>query len=87
VFNDAGTANATAGFTFNKTSNLVNVTGNINSSGNIVATANLFYSGNILVARSLTVGTRTTPVTIPLLAGGNVTILTRSGNTNVQVTT
>jgi hypothetical protein len=87
LFNDDGSANGTAGFTFIKTSNLVTTTGNL-SAANVIATANLYYNGNILVARSLTVGTRgDTPVTIPLIANGNIVILTRSGNTNVQVTT
>jgi hypothetical protein len=86
LFNDNGSANGTAGFTFIKTSNLVTTTGNL-SAANVIATANLYYSGNILVARSLTVGTRDTPVTIPLVAQGNIIVLTRTGNTNVQVTT
>ena len=65
---------------------LISATGNV-TAGNVVAAGNLFYSGNILVARSLLVGTRTTVATIPLGAGGNVTILTRTGNTNVVVST
>lgn len=65
---------------------LISATGNV-TAGNVVATANLYYNGNILVARSLTVGTRTTPTSIPLTAGGNIIVLTRTGNTNVQVTT
>ena len=68
-------------------SGVVSATGNITTAGNVVATGNLYYSGNILVARSLTVGTRATAQTIPLTAGGNLVLLTRAGNTNVQVTT
>lgn len=62
-------------------------TAKVQVTGDIRATGNLYYNSNILVARSLTVGTRTTPQSIPLVAGGNVSILTRTGNTNVQVTT
>jgi hypothetical protein len=69
-----------------RTAGLISATGNVSGS-NVVASGNLYYSGNILVARSLQVGTRTTVATIPLGAGGNVIVLTRTGNTNVIVTT
>ena len=69
-----------------RTVGLISATGNVSGS-NVVASGNLYYSGNILVARSLQVGTRTTVATIPLGAGGNVIVLTRTGNTNVIVTT
>jgi hypothetical protein len=60
---------------------LGNVTG-----GNIIATGNLFYNGNNLVTRSLTIGTRSSPVTILLTAEGSFNVLTRSSG-NVTVTT
>jgi hypothetical protein len=69
-----------------RTVGLISATGNVSGS-NVVASGNLYYNGNILVARSLQVGTRTTIATIPLGAGGNVIVLTRTGNTNVIVTT
>jgi hypothetical protein len=68
------------------TAGLISATGNVSGS-NVIASGNLYYSGNILVARSLQVGTRTTVATIPLGAGGNVIVLTRTGNANVIVTT
>ena len=37
IFNDDGLANASAGFTFNKTNNSVAVTGNINVTGDVIA--------------------------------------------------
>jgi len=42
-FNDLGSLSGTAGFTFNKTSNLVTVGGNI-TAGNILPSANITYS-------------------------------------------
>ena len=67
------------------TNGIVSATGNI-TGGNIIATANLYYNGNVLVTRSLTVGTRSTSVTIPLTANGSFQVLTRSSG-NVTVTT
>lgn len=61
-------------------------TAKVQVTGDIRASGNLYYNGNILVARSLQVGTRTVATTIPLGAGGNVVLLTRTGNTNVLVT-
>ena len=54
VFNDSGLANATAGFTFDKTSNAVVITGNITaanmvSSGVLSATSNIRGLSNIVV--------------------------------------
>jgi hypothetical protein len=63
----------------------VTASGNI-TGGNVIATANLYYNGNVLVTRSLTVGTRSSPVTIPLTANGSFSVGTRSSG-NVTVTT
>ena len=46
VFNDAGVANATAGFTFDKTANAVAVTGNV-TGGNILTGGSISATGNI----------------------------------------
>jgi hypothetical protein len=46
IFNDAGIANATAGFTFNKTSNAVTVTGTI-TGGNVATGGTISSTGNI----------------------------------------
>lgn len=78
--------NGVSGSTTNITVGSANGT-NTTVNGNLSTTGNLYYNGNILVARSLQVGTRSTVATIPLGAGGNVSILTRAGNTNVIVTT
>ena len=67
------------------TSGTVSALGNI-TGGNIIATANLYYNGNVLVTRTLTVGTRSTSVTIPLTANGSFSVGTRSSG-NVTVTT
>lgn len=64
---------------------VVSATGNI-TGNNIVAAANLYYNGNVLVTRTLTVGTRSSPVTIPLTANGSFSVGTRSSG-NVTVTT
>jgi hypothetical protein len=54
IFNDSGIANATGGFTFNKTSNAVTVIGtitggNVDTAGTVSATGNV-TGGNILTA-------------------------------------
>jgi len=69
------------------TSGRVITTGNV-VGANIVATGNLYYNSNILVTRSVLVGTRTTPVTIPLSDNGSFNVLTRDvGNVVVTTTT
>jgi hypothetical protein len=73
------------------TSGSASITGTVNASGNIIggnviAVGNLYYNGNNLVTRSLTIGTRSSPVTISLTAAGSFNVLTRSSG-NVTVTT
>ena len=63
---------------------------NINSTGNVVA-ANLvtnggLYIGNTLFTRTLTVGTRVTPVTVPLASNNSFNVLARTGNVTVLTT-
>jgi hypothetical protein len=81
IISATGTVTAGNIATGGTASALGNVTG-----GNIIATANLYYNGNVLVTRSLTVGTRSTPATIPLTANGSFSVGTRSSG-NVTVTT
>jgi hypothetical protein len=84
LFNDSGIANASAGMTFNKVSNLLTVggiinSGPLNSSGNIVAngkifaqdfiTSNAVVTGDVLHAVSGNIGT---PVGVLTLRLGNV---------------
>ena len=67
------------------------ITGSLSVTGNITGS---YFLGNgsqltgIVTGRSLTVGTRTAPVTIPLTAAGTFTVSTRnSGNVVINVTT
>ena len=79
LFNDNGNANATAGFTFNKTSNLVTMTGNlITANANLgnAATANYFIgSGNNLsnIQGANVTGAVAYATTANAVAGANVT--------------
>jgi hypothetical protein len=68
-----------------RTNGTVSASGNI-TGDNIIASANLYYNGNVLLTTSLTVGTRSSPVTIPLTAAGSFSVGTRSSG-NVIVTT
>ncbi len=78
LFNDSGNANATSGFTFNKDTGVVAVTGNI-TSGN----ANL---GNLATANYFT-GTLTTTAQPNITSTGTLTSLAVTGNiTNGNVT-
>jgi hypothetical protein len=77
IFNDAGTANATAGFTFNKTTNAVATTGTFNATANITG-------GNILTAGTLTVNSGNAVTAIVNGGGngvGNIGSLTATFNT------
>ena len=58
-----------------------NVTG-----GNLRATGNI-YIGNTIFTRTLTVGTRTTPVTVPLASNNSFNVGTRSSGNVVVYTT
>ena len=71
--------------TGNVTGANVVATGNV-TGANVVATGNLFYNGNTIVTRSLTVGTRSSPVSLVLTAAGSFLVLTRTGS-NVTVST
>jgi hypothetical protein len=63
----------------------LSVTGNV-TGANVVATGNLYYNTTTKVTRSLTVGTRTSPVSIVLTDAGSFLVGTRSSG-NVTVTT
>ena len=87
LFNDSGSANGTAGFTFNKTSNLVTITGNITAGNIIIPSSSNFYLGNTAFTRTLVVGTVTTPVTVPLATNNSFNVLTiATGNIAVYTT-
>jgi hypothetical protein len=93
LFNDAGLANATSGFTFNKSTGVVSVTGNL-ASGNAnlgnAATANFFIgAGNNLsniqganvsgaVASATSAVSATTAGTVTTAAQGNITSVSTS---------
>ena len=63
----------------------ISVTGNIVADGNI--SANTFYIGNTPFTRTLTVGTATTPITVPLASNNSFNVLTANGSSNVVVYT
>ena len=70
-FNDAGTFGGQPGFTFNKSSNVLSVPGNVTSSGNISTTGSASAAGNItggnLISSSLVSGATAS-------ISGNITI-------------
>jgi hypothetical protein len=88
------------GLKYNPSTGTMSATGNINGGnirtvGQVSATGNitgsyLFGNGSQLIGigRSLTIGTRSVPVVIPLTASGNFTVGTRnSGNVVITTTT
>jgi hypothetical protein len=87
VFNDSGVANALSGFTFDKTTNTVTVTGTVNG-GNIFTGGLISSTGTITGGNLATGGTASVSGTI---TGGNVVtggIVSASGNvTGGNVTT
>ncbi len=81
IFNDDGNANATSGLTFNKSTNLLTVTGNV-SGGNLTTAGALSVTGN---ANTGNLGTTTAIITT-----GNITTintgLVQNGNSNIAIT-
>jgi hypothetical protein len=75
VFNDAGVANSTAGFTFDKSTNAVATTGNVtatgNVSGNFILGNGAFLSGVITSVANINFGTSNVTV---VSSGGNITV-------------
>jgi hypothetical protein len=67
VFNDSATANATAGMTFNKTSNAFAVTGTV-TGGNLSTGGTLSVSGDTVLAGNLTVSGTTEYTNVSTLA-------------------
>lgn len=93
--NDVGVAGGTASTTTTTGSMVVTggagVSGNINAggnvkAGNVIATGTLYYNSTTPVTRSLSVGTRTSPITVALAAGGTFNLVTRNSG-NVAVST
>jgi hypothetical protein len=94
------TGNITSGYLFGNGSQLTGIaasygnadvaaylptyTGNL-SAGNISVTGNI-YIGNTPFTRTLTVGTRTTAVSVPLASNNSFNVLTRTGNVSVLTT-
>jgi len=86
-FNDAGTLNGVAGFTFNKSSNSITLSGNISATGNTTV-GNLTTAGNIVANNySTTTGSVTAPIfqngtsSIVINNGGNITMYVASNAT------
>lgn len=76
VFNDNGFDNATAGLTFNKTSNVLTVAANV-STGNLIASGTLAVTGN---ANTGNLGTTN------IVATGNLAVVGVSASGNLAVT-
>ena len=66
------------------TAGLISAAGNV-TGGNLLATGNI-YIGNTVFTRTLTVGTRTTPVTVPLASNNSFNVLSRTGNVLIYTT-
>jgi hypothetical protein len=77
VFNDAGVANSTAGFTFDKATNAVGTTGNVTATGNI--------SGNFILGNGAFLSGVITSVANINLGTSNVTVVSSGGNIAVGV--
>ena len=75
-FNNAGTFGGSANLTFNGTTLTVNS----------IAFTNSLYVGNTLFTRTLTIGTSTSPVVIPLSSNNSLNVETSSGNVVVYTT-
>ncbi len=71
LFNDDGNVNASSGFTFNKSTNLLTVTGNI-SGGNLTTAGALSVTGNANVGN---LGTAGLIAATGNVSGGNITTL------------
>lgn len=94
IFNDNNTANATAGFTFDKTANAVTVLGNI-TGGNILTGGTISSTGNITVGGATINGDLTVTGNATLsgnIVGDRITngtttieIQTTDGNANISV--
>jgi len=99
IFNDAGTANASAGFTFDKTSNAVTVTGNITagnvvtsgSGGDIILTGGNITGANVVTANAVSATGNITSGNIAtgglITATGNVTGGNLRSNGDIQAVT
>jgi hypothetical protein len=99
IFNDAGTANATAGFTFDKASNAVAVIGNITagniltsgSGGDITLTGGNITGANVITANAVSVTGNITSGNIAIggliTATGNVTGGNLLSNGDIQAVT
>jgi hypothetical protein len=90
-FNDAGTLNGVAGFTFDKSSNSIAITGNMSATGNTTV-GNLTTAGNIVAINyTTTAGNVNAPTfqngtsNIIITNGGNITMYV-AGNATARLT-
>lgn len=77
VFNDSGTANSVGGFTFNKATNAVSVSGNVTAVGNV--------SGNYILGNGALLTGVITSVANINSGTSNVTVVSANGNITVGV--
>jgi len=98
IFNDTGNANATSGLTFNKSTNLLTVTGNV-SGGNLTTAGVVAATGNVSGGNLTTAGVLSVTgnanvgnigATTAIFTTGNITTinsgLLQNGNSNVTIT-
>ena len=85
VFNDSGTANATANLTFNKTTNALTATGTI-TGGNISTAGTLSVGGSTIIAGNLTVSGTTEYTNVSTLAIQDPIISIGRGANNAALT-
>jgi len=98
IFNDTGNANATSGLTFNKSTNLLTVTGNV-SGGNLTTAGVVAATGNVSGGNLTTAGVLSVignanvgniGATTAIFTTGNITTinsgLLQNGNSNVAIT-
>jgi hypothetical protein len=90
-FNDAGTLNGVAGFTFDKSSNSIAITGNMSATGSTTV-GNLTTAGNIVANNyTTTAGSVSAPLfkngtsNIAITSGGNITMYV-AGNATARLT-
>lgn len=88
-FNDSGNFNGSAGFTFNKNSNVLSVPGNVNAGGGVVAVGNVqaaYFQGNgsQLTGISVEVANTVRNAAQPNITSvGTLTSISVSGNSNL----
>jgi len=82
VFNDAGNANTSTAFTFNKSSNVVTASGNI-SAGNLITSGNVQAENIVNPTASTSIGMGNGSGIVAIYSAGNATQFLPSGQINL----